>query len=245
MYSTASIGLALFSLLASVSAAPALATTAALVGKLRLAPTANDRLALMKDEDLTFNFLTATSGVSTGAAGHTVAATSANFPGVVGNGVAMTIGFLGPCAINTPHTHPRATEINFSVNGTLRTGLLAENGARFIVNDLPAGSVAVFPMGAIHFEMNTECTPSMFVAAFNDEDPGVDSLAQRYFGLPVDIVGAAMGGLGVTQVEGLEAKIPDNIAVGTAECLKRCGLTASSTQPTLQRQQRVAGNAFP
>lgn len=58
----------------------------------------------------------------------------------------LAIGFLGPCSINTPHTHPRATEINFSVNGTLRTGLLSENGARFIVNDLPAGSASVFPM---------------------------------------------------------------------------------------------------
>ena len=48
--------------------------------------------------------------------------------------------------MNTPHTHPRATEINFSVNGTLRTGLLTENGARFVVNSLPAGSATIFPM---------------------------------------------------------------------------------------------------
>ncbi|KAF7986835.1 hypothetical protein HWV62_12614 [Athelia sp. TMB] len=246
MYSVASLGFALLSLLGSTSAAPTAPTdTAALVAQLRVAPTANDRLALLTDEDLVFNFLAATSGVVTGAAGHTVEASSANFPAVVGNGVAMTIGFLGPCAINTPHTHPRATEINFSVNGTLRTGLLTENGARFVVNDLPAGSATVFPVGAIHFEMNTECTPSLFVAAFNDEDPGVDSLAQRYFGLPVDIVGAAMGGLGATQVEGLEAKIPDNVAVGTAECLKRCGITPPAAQPTLQHQPRVSGNAFP
>ena len=56
------------------------------------------------------------------------------------------IGLLGPCAINTPHTHPRATEINFSVNGTLRAGLLTENGARFILNDLKPGTASVFPM---------------------------------------------------------------------------------------------------
>lgn len=39
------------------------------------------------------------------------------------------------------------------------------------------------------------------------------SVAQRYFGLPPDIVGAALGGLGVEEVGGLEALIPDNIAV--------------------------------
>lgn len=67
------------------------------------------------------------------------------------------IGFLGPCAINTPHTHPRATEINFSVNGTLRGGFLAENGAKFIEVTLNPGEAAIFPQAAIHFEMNTGC----------------------------------------------------------------------------------------
>ncbi|KAJ7931674.1 RmlC-like cupin [Mycena leptocephala] len=184
-------------------------------------------------------------GVTTGAAGHTVAATSGNFPAVVGNGVAMTVGFLGPCGINTPHTHPRATEINFSVNATLRTGMLSENGARFVMNDLPPGSMTVFPQGSTHFEMNDNCHPAMFVAAFNGEDPGVSSLAQRFFGLPIDIIEATMGGLGVQEVEGLEAKIPDNVAVGTDECLKRCGLVRPPTQPTMQHQPRVSGNAFP
>jgi len=210
--------------------------SAAFVGELRDAPTAPQRLAQLQDEDLVFDFLGATTGIVVGAGGHTVAASSANFPAVIGNGISMTVGFLGPCAINTPHTHPRATEINFSVNGTLRTGLLTENGARFIVNDLMPGAATVFPMGAIHFEMNTGCEPAMFVAAFNDEDPGVDSIAQRYFGLPADIVGATLGGLSVEEVLGLEAKIPDNVAVGTDECLNRCGLTRPESQPTSQHQ---------
>jgi len=98
-------------------------------------------------------------------------------------------------------------------------------------------------MGAIHFEMNTGCEPAVFVAAFNNEDPGVLSIAQRYFGLPPDIVGAALGGLGVEEVVGLESKIPDNVAVGTDECLKRCGLTRPSSQPTKQLQPIVSGNS--
>jgi hypothetical protein len=78
--------------------------------------------------------------------------------------------------------------------------MLAENGARFVFNELPAGSATVFPKGAIHFEMNLECgeffqprpylfdpqrkekmaaEPTLFVAAFNNEDPGVLQLAQR------------------------------------------------------------------
>ncbi|KAJ6506752.1 RmlC-like cupin [Mycena sanguinolenta] len=216
------------------------------VAELRLDPTAVDRLnTLSSDNQFVYDFLNPPAGVVTGAAGHTVTATSGTFPAVVGNGVAMTIGFLGPCGINTPHTHPRATEINFSVNGTLRTGFLTENGGRFVVNDLPPGSMTVFPQGAIHFEMNDGCEPAMFVAAFNGEDPGVLSVAQRFLGLPIDIIGATMGGLGVKEVEGLEAMIPDNVAVGTDACLKRCGLHRPRAQPTAQHQPRVSGNAFP
>ncbi|KAF7356421.1 Cupin type-1 domain-containing protein [Mycena venus] len=216
------------------------------VAQLRLDPTAVDRInTLADDKQFVFDFLNPPAGITKGAAGHTVTATSGTFPAVIGNGVAMTVGFLGPCGINTPHTHPRATEINFSVNGTLRTGMLMENGARFVVNELPPGSMTVFPMGAVHFEMNDNCEPAMFVAAFNGEDPGVMSVAQRFFGLPVDIVAATMGGLGVQEVEGLEAKIPDNIAAGTDACLKRCGLHRPPAQPTAQHQPRVPGNAFP
>ncbi|KAI0065403.1 RmlC-like cupin [Artomyces pyxidatus] len=236
-------------------------SVAQLVASLRQASTEVDRLSLLQDSDLLFNFLAPPSGVTTGSGGHTVAATSGNFPGVVTNGVSMTIGFLGPCGMNTPHTHPRATEINFSVNTTLRGGVLVENGARFIAVDIAAGSAAVFPQGAIHFEMNPSCEPAMFVAGFNNEDPGVQQVGQRCkgpkessrfhiyrtpfdidFGLPPDIVGAALGGLGVVEIQGLESKIPDNVAYGVDECLQRCGITRGN-QPTSQLQPVDAGNS--
>ena len=122
---------------------------------------------------------------------------------------------------------------------------LAENGARFVTIDIAPGSATVFPQGAIHFEMNPSCEPAIFVAGFNGEDPGVQQQAQRYFGLPPDIVGATLNGLGVEEVYGLESIIPDNVALGTEDCLKRCGITRPETPTTAQRQPRVAGNAFP
>lgn len=76
--------------------------------------------------------------------------------------LSLAVGFLGPCGLNTPHTHPRATELNYVVNGTLRTGFLMENGARFVFNEAHAGTVSVFPQGAIHFEQNTGCGMSLF-----------------------------------------------------------------------------------
>ena len=54
-----------------------------------------------------------------------------------------------------------------------------------------------------------------------------------------------MNGLGVEEVFGLESLIPDNVALGTEDCLKRCGITRPTTPATTQRQPRVAGNAYP
>jgi len=65
------------------------------------------------------------------------------------------------------------------------------------------------------------------------------------FGLPPDIVGAALGGIGVQEIAGLESKIPNNVAFGADECLKRCGLTRPPVQLTSQRQPRVSANALP
>lgn len=85
----------------------------------------------------------------------------------------------------------------------------------------------------------------MFIAGFNHEDAGVTALAQRVFGLPPDILGAALGGLTPEEVAKIEAIIPNNIALGAEECLVRCGITRPAAQMTSQRQGRNAGNALP
>jgi hypothetical protein len=86
----------------------------------------------------------------------------------------MTIGYLGPCGINLPHTHPHATEINFSVDGDFIVGFYQENGAEFIMNEVHKNQVAVFPKGAIHFEQNLNCVPTTFVAALSNVESVVD-----------------------------------------------------------------------
>jgi oxalate decarboxylase/phosphoglucose isomerase-like protein (cupin superfamily) len=215
-----------------------------LTARLRVAPSNVERINILRDDQFVFNFLAGT-GASTGADGVVTTANSGNFPAVIGNGMAMTYGILGPCGLNIPHTHPRATEINIAVNGTLRTGMLAENGARFVFNNVSAGSVTIFPRGAIHFEMNLECTTTLFIAAFNDEDPGTSAVAQRFLGLPPDIVVASFDDLGVTDIAMIEARLPNNVAYGVQSCLQRCNITKPATQPGSQRQPRVSGNALP
>ncbi|KAJ7235626.1 RmlC-like cupin domain-containing protein [Mycena haematopus] len=228
------------------SAIGAAVNNTGLVDTLRDAATAVDRVNdLPNDSQFVFDFFNPPAGVTTGAGGKVILANVASFPAVVGNGAAMAVGILEPCGMNTPHTHPRATEIQFNVNGTtIRTGMITENGGRFIMTDLEPGQMTIFPQGSIHFQLNEGCSPAVFVSGFNSEDPGALQIAQRFLGLSPDIVAATLGDIGVEEVMGLEAMIPDNVSLGADECLKRCGITRS-TQPTTQRQPRVSGNAFP
>jgi len=76
------------------SASAQVSSVAALVASLRNAPTQVDRISQLNDTQYTFDFLNPPSGVTTGTGGHTVAASSENFPAVIGNGVSMSEFFL-------------------------------------------------------------------------------------------------------------------------------------------------------
>lgn len=89
-----------------------------LIQKLELAATAADHVNLLSATDFQFDFKNPPAGtVATGAGGKTVAADRKSFPALIGNDISMTVGFIGPCGINTPHTHNRASEINIVVQG--------------------------------------------------------------------------------------------------------------------------------
>lgn len=85
---------------------PAKADNAQLISSLQSAVTATDRLKLLpnpSDHVYDFNNPPNADAVTSGAGGHTVKADRKVFPALVGNGVSMTLGFIGPCGFNTPH----------------------------------------------------------------------------------------------------------------------------------------------
>src|SRR5262249_37831127 len=133
---------------------------------LKVATTEVRRILLLENQDFVFDFANATVGVTAGRAGRLVSANAGTFLGAIGHGIAMTIGYIDACGINLPHTHPRATEMNFVVEGKFEAGFFMENGARFVMNNVSQGQATIFPMGAIHFEQNLNCDPAIFVAAF-------------------------------------------------------------------------------
>lgn len=80
------------------------------------------------------------------------------------------------------------------------------------------------------------------------------------FGLPPDVVAAALGNIGIVEIAELASlvsrctftsktfltsiQIPDNIISGLDECIKRCGITPGKDL-FKQQQPRIAANALP
>ena len=213
---------------ASLTAPAANPDQKALSDSLILAPTARDRANILSDpSNFVFDFHNppTESAVAKGNGGRTVRADRGTFPALIGTGVSMTVGFLGPCGFNTPHTHPRSTEMNIPVVGRLVTEFQSENNTPRIINEVNTYQLTIFPKGALHTEFNPDCTETVFVAGFGDEDPGVQQTAQAFFGLREDIVKATLGDALVSSALDLEkarSLLPANVALGVEECLKKC-----------------------
>ena len=210
----------------------ALAGNKQIIEALQSAATEKDRINLITDgKDFVYDFNDAPkSAITMGKGGHTVKADREVFPALIGTGVSMTLGFLGPCGFNTPHTHPRSSEINVVVKGSLITEFTVENGAKTITNKLNENQMTVFAQGALHTEFNPGCTDAQFVAGFASEDPGVQQAAQTFFNLDNDIVEAALGqdSIDGATLEKFRSMIPANVATGVEKCLKQCGISKTA-----------------
>jgi len=207
-----------------------LANNEGLIQSLTLAPTAKDRINLIpNDPDWVYDFNNPPENtITTGKGGHTVRANRDAFPALIGTGVSMTLGFLGPCGFNTPHTHPRSSEINVVVKGSLVAQFTLENGAHSVTNKLATNQMTVFPQGAVHTEFNPGCDDALFVAGFASEDPGVQQVAQTFFGLNDDIVDAALGQqdtIDGADLDKFRSIIPANVAEGVEKCLNQCHIS--------------------
>lgn len=223
----------------TLAAAPtATAPALSLTQQLFLSDTAADRFALLpQDAQFVFDFGNPALKGQGGKGGDLVAANRKTFPALVGSGSGMAVGFLGPCGFNTPHLHPRATELQIVTQGRLVVEMLPENGVfndpkagaasgrRVVTNTLREFQMTPFYQGSVHTQFNPDCTPATFVASFNSEDFGAGQVADELFALSSDVVQAAFGeAIDGADVAKFKAAIPATIALGVEQCLKTCGI---------------------
>ncbi|RDX74394.1 Rhicadhesin receptor, partial [Mucuna pruriens] len=101
-------------------------------------------------------------------------------PGLNTLGVSLSRIDYAPGGLNPPHTHPRATEIVFVLEGTLDVGFIT-TGNELISKTINKGEVFVFPKGLVHFQKNNGYEPASVIAAFNSQLPGTQSIALTLF----------------------------------------------------------------
>lgn len=158
-----------------------------LVAKLRMAATARDRANLLPShEDWVFDFRKQKD--YTYSPGSVVNANVASFPAAVGNGLTIAMLSLGPCAMLSPHMHPRAANWVTAVEGTTKTWMIQENGVKPIEAVLTPGQMTIFPVGSLHTMQNMGCGNATLISTLNNEDPGTLQLANQLFNLPSDMV---------------------------------------------------------
>lgn len=173
---------------------------------------------------------------ATGEGGRFLAANVGNFPILVEQGLSTAVAFLEPCSMNSPHTHPRASEWLTVVDGKLKSGFMLENGflqgggvgqlTTQVSSELSAFQGTVFPQGSIHFQFNDNCAPATFVATLNSEDPGTSQVAQNFFFLDDRVVNVTLGeiqNINGKNIEQFRETLPPNLVQAMDSCFAKCG----------------------
>jgi oxalate decarboxylase/phosphoglucose isomerase-like protein (cupin superfamily) len=190
----------------------------------------------------TFQFINNTVAPPTG--GTIFLSTINNFPALGATGLAGAVGFVNPCGLNTPHWHPRANELLTVVQGTLIGALVLENDSGFgnvvggpdpVIGPLPQINTTLsnytgmlFPKGLVHWQFNPECEPAVFVAGFDNPDPGRAEAARGFFsGEPDEVLIASTGYseyLTPAQVSALRPTLTSSFTSIVESCAKKCGI---------------------
>jgi len=186
-------------------------------------PALNDRIV--------FDFAAKAAAAPGSTGGEVAQANAASFPILTDFPIAVVTAFLGPCGMNTPHVHPRATEFLTLVSGQLKSGFVLENGFLPTPQQVSATLMpfqgTVYPMGSIHFQFNPTCDNSTFVSALTSNDPGTSQIAQNFFALDAEVVGSALGlpaTIGIDNLEQFRNQIPANLAREIEICAAQCHL---------------------
>ena len=164
----------------------------------------------MTADDFFFTGLRNPGNTNNPAGSVVTAANVEKFPGVNTLGVSIARIDYAPGGQNPPHTHPRATEVIFVLQGSLDVGFVT-TANRHYARTVCSGEVFVFPRGLVHYQRNNGGTPAAAISAFNSQLPGTQAVAQALFGAspaaPTDVLARAFqidGGL----VEAIKSEFP-------------------------------------
>ncbi|XP_059669653.1 germin-like protein 9-3 [Cornus florida] len=113
-------------------------------------------------------------------------ASMAEFPALNGQSVSYAVLEYPAGSVNPPHTHPRAAELLFLLNGNLEVGFV-DTTNKLYTQTLQQGDMFVFPKGLIHYQYNNDTkNGAIAVSAFGSANAGTASIPGSVFNTSID-----------------------------------------------------------
>ncbi|KAI1071151.1 hypothetical protein LB507_009555 [Fusarium sp. FIESC RH6] len=195
---------------------------ASLTTKLNQADSVIDRYKLLpEDKNFLFSFNSTPLGI----------ANSKSVPALTGAGLSLALAEIPGCSMITIHAHPRAAELFAVVSGQVYTEAVpesfvldSENKPRVIRNEIGAGEATVFYQGTMHYQINTDCDPTVALAAFSSEDAGFTGIAAGLFSVKDDALVNTFGEvIAGEDIDKFREGISKQAGMKVDQCLKKCG----------------------
>ncbi|KAL2937719.1 putative germin-like protein 2-1 [Bienertia sinuspersici] len=141
----------------------------------------------VKAEDFFFSGLDVAGDTKNRVGSNVTTVSVLEFPGLNTLGISLArIDYAPYGGLNTPHTHPRATELLTVLEGNLYVGFVTTNMPngenKLFAKELKRGDVFIFPQGLIHFQINIGKYPAVALSSLSSQNPGVLSIANAVFG---------------------------------------------------------------
>lgn len=159
-------------------------------------------------DDFFFEGLAKAGATNNSAGSGVTGANVQKIPGLNTLGVSLARIDYAPGGLNPPHTHPRATEIVFVLEGKLDVGFITTANV-LISKTIKKGDVFVFPKALVHFQKNNGKSKAAVIAAFNSQLPGTQSIAATLFAatpaVPTDVLAKAFR-IGTKDIENIKTK---------------------------------------
>ncbi|KAK6936229.1 Cupin 1, partial [Dillenia turbinata] len=113
-------------------------------------------------------------------------ASMAEFPALNGQSVSYAVLQYPAGSINPPHTHPRASELLFVIDGSLEVGFV-DTTNKLYTQTLELGDMFIFPKGLVHYQYNADANNSAIaVSAFGSAGAGTVSVPLSVFTTNID-----------------------------------------------------------
>ncbi|KAK8564066.1 hypothetical protein V6N13_005723 [Hibiscus sabdariffa] len=113
-------------------------------------------------------------------------ASMVEFPALNGQSVSYALLQYPASSVNPPHTHPRAAELLFLVDGNLEVGFVDTTNKLF-TQSLQTGDMFIFPKGLVHYQYNADPnSPAIAISAFGSANAGTVSIPKTLFATNID-----------------------------------------------------------